>query len=1036
MEANANSHPRVTYYPVGLAPNNGISPTNTLSNGQSPNPSASKGIGCCRAVVLGVFAFLIFLFVVIYANVSRPFYTADLDNIEKMSGSVKSGRFSNGLSYFILKNPIKRQRATLYLRIQAGSMDEDEQQLGIAHFIEHMAFDSTSDFPTRGGTWDHLMQLGAQFNAFTSFRTTVFELWDVPVDSIEAGLSAHLTQTLHMKLVQSNLDQEKGAVLGEARFRNGSDSVVITDMLTNHFGPKHRVISRFPIGDPAAMHYSVENAQRFIDKWYRVDRMNVYVVGDVDVQKTEEAIKKVWGSQGLGPNQPARAPDHPTINSAEPQKSLLTKNVDGIDGISAYFLLTSPYESFPHTDNYYRQMFLDTIFSFFYTIQVASRYSSMYPELPIEELLSKRLAGVAVEDEFSFNTKLHLMAVMISGDSQAGTWQGDMEVAFSELRRIAYMGPNKEMLLALMYELQFMLYEQERYSRYDSTMLANSLLGGLDPSFVYLDPVQQREMCEKYLSFGFLESAAIHVQAEAQFMWNSLVKTILPSETKPFASVDSVAGTFSVFTGKSKSDHLTISESSIKAVFSQVYKAQHPLSDFPAASFSMGSSSDQGLPESGLLLDLKKATQGMTRPPVLVQDDGPSGVRRYTLANGIAVNVKVSRSGKNRLPNGPKGLLHLELVALGGLASESPDISTACHFVNSASPSGNRVYYSSTDYTEYDSSTVQQYLATHPGNARVVCDEEYMIVGSTLFGMCPNYPEEETCYTSADNYMNSLIAARLAMFPRYNERSIKSASDSLEEMESQYHRTEDPLDVLSYDARNQLFRKMFPDDPRLHEPTSSGLAKLDPLAVSQWVAQHFSSPNRIEINIAGDCSGESNLLSQLNTVFGSMQLLTFAKPVGFNPYSSEDVPHFQRRFPEHSYSHNCSVSSVSPDRAFALLLGPAPGYLHLREREEHIVGKPLLSMQAFKIMRQDNGYGYFAMTSTKHSILFPEWGYYEMNWAPGPYGCPSGVCKTSPAGDKLHLNSSSVTAIETFQRSFTQQLFTSVTVQFLSFKVP
>jgi zinc protease len=214
------------------------------------------------------------------------------------------GILPNGLRYYIRANHVPARRAELRLVVNAGSVLEDEDQQGLAHFLEHMAFNGTTHFP-KHALIDYLehagMRFGADVNAYTSFDETVYML-TVPTDE-----PRYLSQGLQMladwagqgmTLDSGEVVAERGVVLGEWRSRLADTA---TQGAQDHQDSVlYRGASRYFTRRPIGLTSIIANAQpapirRFYHDWYRPDLMAVVVVGDVDTAQVARAIRARFG---------------------------------------------------------------------------------------------------------------------------------------------------------------------------------------------------------------------------------------------------------------------------------------------------------------------------------------------------------------------------------------------------------------------------------------------------------------------------------------------------------------------------------------------------------------------------------------------------------------------------------------------------------------------------------------------------------------------------------------------------------------------
>jgi zinc protease len=208
-----------------------------------------------------------------------------------------TGTLDNGIKYYIKKNQKPEKRAELRLFVNAGSVLENEDQLGLAHFVEHMAFNGTKNFK-KNELIDYLEKLGIQFgpelNAYTSFDQTVYML-TVPTDSTDILAKGFLVleEWAHnLSFDPAEIDKERGVVIEEWRLGRGADMRMLDKQLPILFKDS-RYAERIPIGKKEIIESaSYETITDFYNDWYRPDLMAVAAVGDFDVKEIENYIKK------------------------------------------------------------------------------------------------------------------------------------------------------------------------------------------------------------------------------------------------------------------------------------------------------------------------------------------------------------------------------------------------------------------------------------------------------------------------------------------------------------------------------------------------------------------------------------------------------------------------------------------------------------------------------------------------------------------------------------------------------------------------
>ena len=219
-----------------------------------------------------------------------------LDEALSLDPAVRVGRLPDGITYYIRKNGRPEKRVSLRLAVKAGSVLEDEDQRGLAHFLEHMSFNGSEHFKP-GELVAYLESIGARFgadaNAYTSFDETVYML-DVPTDKpglVDKGLLALGDFAARATLQDTEIEKERGVVLEEWRLGQGAGSRIQRQQLPVLFHGS-RYAERLPIGLPEVIRgFKSDRLRDFHRTWYRPERMALVAVGDVDPDAVEAAIK-------------------------------------------------------------------------------------------------------------------------------------------------------------------------------------------------------------------------------------------------------------------------------------------------------------------------------------------------------------------------------------------------------------------------------------------------------------------------------------------------------------------------------------------------------------------------------------------------------------------------------------------------------------------------------------------------------------------------------------------------------------------------
>ncbi|KAK1264477.1 hypothetical protein QJS04_geneDACA018123 [Acorus gramineus] len=248
---------------------------------------------------------------------------------------VHYGVLDNGLSYYVRCNPKPRMRAALALAVRVGSVLEEEEERGVAHIVEHLAFSATTKY-TNHDIVKFLESIGAEFgacqNAMTSSDETIYELL-VPVDKpdlLSQAISVLAEFSSEVRVSANDLEKERGAVLEEYRWgRNASGRMQDAHWALMFKDSKYAV--RLPIGlEKVIRTVTHDTVKQFYRKWYHLHNMAVIAVGDfADTQSVVELIKKHFGQKVSASGPPPRIPDIPVPSHEEPRFSCFVESEAG-----------------------------------------------------------------------------------------------------------------------------------------------------------------------------------------------------------------------------------------------------------------------------------------------------------------------------------------------------------------------------------------------------------------------------------------------------------------------------------------------------------------------------------------------------------------------------------------------------------------------------------------------------------------------------------------------------------------------------------
>lgn len=242
---------------------------------------------------------------------------------------VRYGKLDNGLTYYIRHNELPENRADFYIAQNVGSVLEEDNQAGLAHFLEHMGFNGTKNFPGNG--IDKYLQsvgmrMGENLNAYTSFDETVYTIINAPVDKpnvVDSCLLILHDWSNSLALTDSMIEKERGIIREEWRTRRDASQRLLEKQLQQMF-PGNKYANRIPIGSIDVINnFKPEELRAYYKKWYRPDLQAIIVVGDVDVDTVEKTIKTMF-SDIPAPVNPAKREYVSVADNDEPIVSIAT----------------------------------------------------------------------------------------------------------------------------------------------------------------------------------------------------------------------------------------------------------------------------------------------------------------------------------------------------------------------------------------------------------------------------------------------------------------------------------------------------------------------------------------------------------------------------------------------------------------------------------------------------------------------------------------------------------------------------------------
>ena len=410
-----------------------------------------------------------------------PHQTSDLP----ADPAIQWGKLENGLRYALLRNAEPKGRISARLAIKAGSLHENENQRGLAHFLEHMAFNGSKHFPA-ANVIEFFQKLGMDFggdtNASTGFDRTIYqlELPDTKAETLRESLTWFADVAGGILFDPAEIDKERGIILSEKRAR---DSVGLRTFMAEleFLVPDTRLPQRLPIGTEEVL----RNAQRdrfleYYDTWYRPERMVLVLVGDFEPAAVEPLVREIFGPlQARGP-----AAAEPRLGTVAPttviESRLHTELESGATNVSIQTVV--PYAFEPDTAANRLQYLPRTL-----ALRMLNRRLSILAKKEGAPFLGG-IVGVSEQFDLFRNAAIEL-------NCRPDQWQAALTVAEQELRRALEHGFQPEELAEAVAEMGNNLEQAVRTApTRRSGGLADAIAGDLIDDAVSTHPVADQQL--------------------------------------------------------------------------------------------------------------------------------------------------------------------------------------------------------------------------------------------------------------------------------------------------------------------------------------------------------------------------------------------------------------------------------------------------------------------------------------------------------------------------------------------------------------
>ena len=502
------------------------------------------------------------------------------------------GSLDNGLRYILKQNREPRNRVAMHLNIQAGSLHETETQRGLAHYLEHMLFNGTTNYPP--GTLVEYFQsigmgFGADTNAHTSYDETVYKLILPAPDAktLADGLLVLADYARGALLLEEEVERERGIIIAEKRSRDSAATRVRKAQLAFDFDGT-LVAKRDPIGTDAVLQQANATLLRsYYNSWYRPDNMVVVVVGDMDTDLAERLVRQHFSTLQSATDSRPLCPD---LGSPLAQGERVRHLAEPDLGYTEISLATVAAEA-PEADTLERETTL--LHRYLALVLLNNRLQQL--DRAADSPIAKTMA-------FSGNFIPQFRYSLLSTRTEAANWQKGLSLLQTVLEQGIRHGFSEAELERGKKEIEALLIkEAQTAGARDSRDLAMELIRNLNDREVSLSPTQKQD-----IFLPLVKQATLYDINQAFIsMWPAEPRTV------------TVAGTAMVEIPREQA------EAQIQALYTANQKAAAPKWQ------------EEETPSFPYLPPPKH-----TRPPVNENTDPDIGLHRMVFAEGLVVHVK------------------------------------------------------------------------------------------------------------------------------------------------------------------------------------------------------------------------------------------------------------------------------------------------------------------------------------------------------------------------------------------------------------
>ncbi|KAL4563575.1 hypothetical protein LXL04_027618 [Taraxacum kok-saghyz] len=818
------------------------------------------------------------------------------------------GKLENGLRYLILPNKVPQTRFEAHMEVHVGSIDEEDDEQGIAHMIEHVAFLGSKKR-------EKLLRTGARSNAYTDFHHTVFHIHsptsmqDSDDDLLPSVLDALNEIAFYPKFLASRVEKERRAILSELQMMNTIEYRVDCQLL-QHLHSENKLSRRFPIGlEEQIKKWDADKIRKFHERWYFPANATLYIVGDIDnIGQTVHHIEAVFGQKHVE----IETPVAPKTSAFGAMASFLVPKFTG--GISADSSSSPPVDQvkavkkerhavrppvehnwslperheiktpqiFQHellqnfsinmfckipvskvqTYGDLRNVLMKRIFLSALHFRINSRYKSSSPPF------------TSIELDHSDSGREGCTVTTLTVSAEPKSWQSAIKVAAQEVRRLKEFGVTKGELARY---LDALLKDSEQLAAMSDNIPSVDNLDFVMES----DALGHRIMDHKQSHESLIAVAGTVTLEEVNYIGAQVLEYISDfgkaSAPVPAAIVACVPK--KVHVDEVGEVEFKITPSEITTAIEEGLK--EPIE--PEAEFEVPKDLITMTELDELKLQLKPSFVSIGKDSASIKDhEKETGITQCRLSNGVSINYKIS---KTETCGGV-----MRLIVGGGRAAETPETRGAVVLGVRTLSEGGRV-------GNFTREQVELFCVNHLINCSLESTEEFLCM--------------EFRFTTRDNGMRA--AFQLLHMVLEHSVWLEDAFDRARQLYLSYYRSIPKS--LERSTAHKLMIAMLDEDERFVEPTPHSLQNLTLQTVKDAVMSQFVSDN-MEVSIVGDFTEEaieSCVMDYLGTIRakkGAEKALVYT-PVLFRP-SPNDL-HFQQVF-----------LKDTDERACAYIAGPAP----------------------------------------------------------------------------------------------------------------